>query len=129
MVMAPICLFEGFFFITDTPNWIRASAGAVVLISIYGFVRGYGRRLVLSDEGAEWRTLTRSNLIRWNDVRHVGSYVPGGGLGATEYVFITKSAAPPEGKWQIDADTMQVQNQPGLMEAITAYRSAARKTY
>lgn len=125
MVMAPICLLEGFLFFTDTPNWIRATAGAVVLFSILGFIRGYGRRLVLCDEGAEWRTVLGSQIIRWADVRSVGTYIPGGGLGATEYVYITRRDAPPEGKWQIDADTIQVQNQSGLMDAIAVFCPAS----
>lgn len=57
-------------------------------------------------------------MIPWSRVRRVDAYVPGGGLGATRYIYITTHNRPPLGKWEIDAETIQVQEQAGLLEAL-----------
>lgn len=121
--MAPICLLEGFLLATPSPNWIRGSAAVVLALTILGYFRGYMRRLVLSETAVEWRSLLNSYSISWHEVCTVGTYVPGGGLGATEYLYISKRKEPPAGKWQIDASTFQVQNRPGLLEAIEWIRN------
>lgn len=125
LVMSPICLLEGFLLVTDTPNWIRVSAGGVLLITIIAFVRGYGRRIELHEEGVRWRSLLIRRELRWADITSVGTYVPGGGVGTTEYAYLSTRAGPPVGKWEIDEQTFQVQNRPGVIEAIEAFRSRA----
>lgn len=125
LVMSPICLLEGFLLITDTPNWIRFTAGGVLLITIIAFVRGYARRIELHEDGVRWRTLLTRRELRWSDVSSVGTYIPGGGVGTTEYAYLSTRAEPPAGKWQIDEQTFQVQNRPGVIEAIEAFRAEA----
>ena len=124
--MVPVCALEVFLLLTKSPAWMRWSAGAVVVISVVGLVRGYGRRLILSERGTRLAGLFGGIEIAWSEVRGVGVYVPGGGLGATQYVYITRRDEPPQGKWDIDAETIQIQHREGLMEAIAAARAAAQ---
>ncbi len=120
--MGPICGLMVFLVATDTPDWMKWSAGAVVLFTVAALWRGYGRRLVLTPAGASLVRLVGSLEIPWERVRRVGVYIPGGGVGATEYVFITTRATAPDGKWDLDGETIQLQNRPGLIEAIEAAR-------
>lgn len=124
IVMAPICGLEIFLIATGCPAWMTISAGVVVFFSIVGFIRGYVRRLVLTDTGAELRRIGSTIRLPWSRVRRVGVYVPGGGVGGTDYFYVTAHTRPPRGKWEIDADTIQVQHRPGLMAA--ARHAAAR---
>jgi hypothetical protein len=123
MVMAPICALEAFLLVTNCPNWMRVSAGAVVMLTVLGFVRGYVRRLVIEEVGVRFKRLGGDLFIAWADVRRVGVYVPGGGVGATEYVYVTTRELPPQGKWDIDDHTIQIQNQARVLEAMEAARS------
>lgn len=125
MVMAPIGSMMAIIVIVATPSWMTWSAGVVLAITLLTLYQGYVRRLILSDSGARFVGVGRAVEIDWAEVRGVGSYIPGGGLGATEYVYITKREPPPAGKWDRDQDTIQVQNQPGLIEAI----EIARRTH
>jgi hypothetical protein len=122
VVMAPICGMMAVIVVGDTPSWMTWSAGVVVAITFLTLYQGYARRLILSERGARfvggWRTVE----IEWSEVRGAGVYVPGGGLGAVEYVYITKRESPPAGKWDRGQDTIQLQNRPGLIEAIEAAR-------
>lgn len=122
LVMLPICALEVFLLLTDCPPWMKWSAGGVVALSAVGLVRGYGRRLILAPEAAVFRGLFRSHRIPWSRVRRFGVYLPGGGVGATEYLFITTNDRPPRGKWDVDDETIQVQNRPGLLEAVREFR-------
>jgi hypothetical protein len=97
------------------------SAGAVVVLSGYGFARGYLRRLVLSAETAALAAPMRRIEIPWQRVRRIGVYLPGGGLGATKYLYISAHDREPDGRWEIDADTIQVQDRPGLLDAARDY--------
>ena len=121
--MAPICGLEVFLLATDCPNWMRFSAGAVVVITLWGFVRGYVRRLAIEEAGVRLKRLGGDLFIPWAEVREIDVYVPGGGVGATEYLYVTTRDAPPRGKWEIDEETIQIQNQPGALEALQAARS------
>jgi len=125
MVMAPIGGMMAIIVVGDTPSWMTWSAGVVLGITVLALWQGYARRLILSVRGARFVSGWRTVEIDWSEVRGVGSYIPGGGLGATEYVYITKRDSPPAGKWDRDEDTIQVQNRPGLIEAIEIARGAA----
>ncbi len=118
LVMAPICGLELFLLLTDSPGWMRWSAGFVVLLTIHEYLRGYARRLVLTEDAARFKAPFREIVISWKNVRAVGAYVPGGGLGATEYVYISSRLTGPEGKWDIGQDMIQLQSRPGLLETI-----------
>lgn len=97
---------------------MHVTAGIVLAFSVYGLARGYLRRLSVTRNSAVLVGLWRRIEIPWSDVRSVGVYIPGGGVGATEYFFVSRHDTPPRGKWDIDQDTIQVQNRSGLVEAI-----------
>jgi len=125
IVMVPICGLQVILLLARVPAWMKISAGIVVAMTLVGFVRGYVRRLKLSEEGARLTSPLRTIEISWSDVKHIGVYIPGGGLGATEYLYITAADRPPTYKWEIDDHTIQIQNRPGLLEAVNAARQAA----
>jgi hypothetical protein len=125
-VMVPVCGLELFLIVARAPAWMRWSAGAVVFFTIVGLIRGYVRRLVLSPRGASLRGLVQSIEIDWTRVRRVGTYTPGGGLGGAKYAYITTRDTEPLGKWDIDRETIQVQDRPGLMEAIAHHFDPGR---
>lgn len=124
IVMLPICVLQGFLLINTTPLWMKATAALVVLLTIHGFIRGYVRRLVLSQEGARFVTLTRTIALPWDRIKKYGVYIPGGGLGAVEYFYLTTHDRPPDGKWEVDESTIQIQARDGLIETVEALLAA-----
>jgi len=124
VVMVPICALELFLFLTDSPGWMRCSAAGVLVLSGIAVVRGYGRRLVLGDHGARLTGVGGRIEIAWSRVRRVGVYAPGG-VGSTEFAYITTRGRPPSGKWDVGPEVLQLQNRPGLLEAIEAARAKA----
>lgn len=124
-VMVPICGLQVFLLLMKTPAWMRWSSGIVVALSIVYLAWGYGRRLVLDERGAQFRGLLGRVDIPWPQVRRVGVYVPGGGVGVTEYTYITTREDPPLGKWDQGPEVIQLQNRDGLVDAIERARSAA----
>ncbi|MCG8405624.1 MAG: hypothetical protein MI923_10545 [Phycisphaerales bacterium] len=118
IVMLPISGLMLFLAFNVTLAWMKWSAATVLALTAIGFYKGYVRRLVLTDKGPRLVRSFGSIEIPWSGVRLIGTYVPGGGVGATEYVFITTRDTPPVGKWDIDRDTIQLQNRPGLFESI-----------
>ncbi len=125
IVMAPICTLQAFLLIFPTPGWMRGSAAVVLAFTMLGFIRGYVRRVVVTSEGVEFRRLGRRVAIPWGAVRRVGVYVPGGGLGSTEYAYVTTRDEPPGGKWDIGPETIQLQNRHGLLNELRAARAQA----
>lgn len=121
-VMLPICALEVFLILSGSPAWMQWSAGGVIAVSIYGAAIGYGRRLVLRPDAAVFRRLFSSAVMEWSAVRRVGVYQPGGGVGQTQYIYLTTHDRPPEGKWEQNASVIQIQNRPGLIEAIERFR-------
>lgn len=126
VVMLPICALQGFLLINPTPLWMKATAALVVLLTVQGLIRGYVRRLVLSPEGARFVTLTRTIVLPWDRIKMYGVYIPGGGLGAVEYFYLTTHDRPPDGKWEIDKSTIQIQARDGLVETVELFRTAHR---
>ncbi|MFQ5500828.1 MAG: hypothetical protein ACE5EQ_00825 [Phycisphaerae bacterium] len=120
IVMAPINGLMVALILGKTPIWMSTSAGIVLALTILVAFRGYVRRLVLTSRGPRMIRLTGSIEIPWSQVRRVGVYAPGGGIGGNEYVYITTRDTPPMGKWDIDDQTFQLQDRPGLIEAIEA---------
>jgi len=125
IVMAPICALQAFLLMFPTPGWMRGSSAVVLLVTVLSFLRGYVRRVVLTSEGVEFRRLGRRVVIPWSAVRTVGVYVPGGGLGSTEYAYVTTRDEPPGGKWDIGPETIQLQNRDGLLNELRAARARA----
>lgn len=122
VVMGPIAGLMLFLFFNVALTWMRWSAAAVLALTAFGFLKGYVRKLVLTDQSARMVRLFSNIEIPWSRIRRVGIYVPGGGVGTTEYVYLTTHEDPPAGKWEIDADTIQLQNRPELLETIELMR-------
>lgn len=99
-------------------DWIRLSAGVVIALSGYSFLRGYVRRLRIDAEGATFITLGSRQTIAWRDVRRIDCYVPSGGINGPKYVYVTSHERAPLGKWEIDSRMFQVQDRPGLLDAL-----------
>src|SRR5260221_8994535 len=101
-VMLPICGLEVFLIFSRCPGWIQWTAGGVLGLSLYGLAIGYGRRLTLGEDGASFRGLFGSVKIEWHQLRRIGIYQPGGGIGQTEYAYLSTRDEPPTGKWEQD---------------------------
>jgi|GEM_PF-1558442 len=124
-VMLPVNGLMLFVLLSRSEAWQKWSAGAVHALSLYALYRGYLVRLIITDTGVRLRRLFGSIELAWSDIMKVGEYIPGGGLGATEYVFATKHDHAPAGKWDIDENTIQAQAQEGLLESLQLARSNA----
>ena len=123
--MLPICALEIFLLLNKFPAWMKISSGIVVVLTAYGYIRGYARRLILTSAYAEMRGLFFRARLPWEKVRRVGTYLPGGGLGSTEYFFITANDDAPRGPWQIEKQMFQVQAQDGLLSLARELHDAA----
>ena len=77
----------------------------------------------MEDAGVRLKRLGGDLFIAWADIRGIGVYVPGGGVGATEYLYVSTRDSPPVGKWEVGEQTIQIQNRPGVLEALQAARS------
>lgn len=126
--MLPINGLQVFLIVANTPTWIKVTAALVVLWTMLALAQGYVRRLIVDRQGVRLRGLFRSIEIPWTQVTRVGSYIPGGGLGATEYAYITTKPEPPMGKWDLDDETIQVQDRPGLLDEVQAYQATQVNT-
>ena len=126
--MLPINGLQIFLLFANTPTWIKVTAALVVLWTLLGLAQGYLRRLIVDRQGVRLRGPFRNIEIPWSQVGRVGAYIPGGGLGATEYAYVTTKSEPPMGKWDLDDETIQVQDRPGLLEAVQAYQTAQLST-
>ncbi len=100
------------------PTGIRWTAGAVILISLYALWRGYLHRLEADAEGIAYQTPFTRLAIPWSQVRRIDRYIPPDRNRLTPYVYITRLDHPPEGRHMIDPDTIQLQDRPGLLEAL-----------
>lgn len=118
MVMLPINGLQVFLLVANTSRWMKVTAGLVILWTLYGLAQGYLRRLIVDSHGVRLRGLFRSIEIPWNAVANIDVYIPGGGLGATPYLYITTRHEPPQGKWDIDDETIQVQDRAGLLDIL-----------
>ncbi len=120
-VMAPINILMFFLIVTSTPTWMKITSGGVILLTIATLVRGYWRRLVLTAEGPVLiRPFAGRILIPWPEVRRIDAMVPGGGAGGTAYLYVTRRDEPPAGAWDVDAETIQIQNREGVLDVVLA---------
>ena len=124
-VMLPICALMSFLIIVPQISWVRASAAVVLAFSLYGFLRGYVRRLTVDSAGVRFRSLAGRWLILWRDVKQIGLYCPSGAVNGALFVFVTTQDRPPLGKWEIDSQTFQLQDRPGLLDALQNARRIA----
>lgn len=105
---------------------MKLSSALVIALSLGSFVRGYWRRLSIRSEGVTFRLLFGKVEIPWEDVKAVGVYSPGGGKGGSEYVYISRRERQPGGTWEIDDDTIQLQNREGLLSEILAAQEKSK---
>jgi hypothetical protein len=122
--MLPVCGLEVFVILSRCPAWMQWTAGGVLILSLYGLAIGYGRRLTLGEDGASFGGLLGHSRIEWHQVRRVGIYQPGGGIGQTEYAYLSARDEPPAGKWEQNSSVIQIQNRPGLLETIERFRNS-----
>ncbi|MCK6484848.1 MAG: hypothetical protein HUU22_04490 [Phycisphaerae bacterium] len=118
IVMLPINGLMAFVAASPHRDWIRLTACAVIALSGYSFLRGYVRRLRIDEQGVSFVTLGSRHTMAWRDVRRIDCYVPNGGVNGPKYVFVTSQDRPPRGKWEVDSRTFQVQDRPGLLDAL-----------
>lgn len=107
------------------PSWIRCSAGVLVMISLWTFGRGYLCRIEASPTHVHYRTPLRRRSLAWSEVRGIDAYIPLDRNLKTRYVYITRRDEPPADRREIDADTFQLQDRPGLVEALRDYHRMA----
>lgn len=121
-VMAPICALQTFLILSRSPGWMQWTSGVVLALTLHNLIRGYLRRIVVTSQGVAFKGIFLRRNIPWKRVRRIGVYVPGGGVGVSDYLYVTTKDTPPAGKWDQDAESIQVQNRPGLLEAIEELR-------
>lgn len=124
-VMLPVNGLMLFLLLSRSESWQKWSAGLLHALSLYALYRGYLVRLYITPTGIRLRRLTGSIELAWADIKQIGEYIPGGGLGATEYIYITKHDRLPGGKWEIDDHTIQVQAQEGLLATLQQAAAAS----
>ncbi|MFO0974082.1 MAG: PH domain-containing protein [Phycisphaerae bacterium] len=122
-VVGPIALLMGPLAWVAPRGWMRVSAGAVLAYSVYALLRGYCCRLTIDDRGLHYRGLMRRVAIPWARVRRIARYATGPAGAA--YVYVTTRDDVPAGRWEIDNETIQLQDRAGLVEALEgAWRRA-----
>lgn len=127
VVMTPINGLMAFLILVGTPLWMKITSSCVILLSVVTLLRGYLRRLTIDERGLTLSgPFQRTIVIPWTAVRKLGIYVPGGGVGGTPYFFATRRDEVPAGKWDIDSETIQVQDREGLLEALLAAQKESK---
>ncbi|MCB9858245.1 MAG: PH domain-containing protein [Phycisphaerales bacterium] len=124
--MAPINALMVFVLTIRALWWTKMTAAAVIAITLYTFVRGYVTRMTIDADGVRLHRLRRTIHLPWAQVKRIGTYAPGGGVGGAEYVFVTTRDDEPQYKWEIDQTTIQVQAHPGLIDALRAAMSQSQ---
>ena len=127
-VIGPICAMMIVLLIVPQREWVKVTAAGVLAVSGYAALRGYARRLIIDERGATFRGVGRSHTIAWVDVRRVERYIPSGAVNGTRYVYVTAHDRAPRGVWEIDSKTLQLQDRPGLLEALQAAWLSASRT-
>jgi len=122
-VFGPICALMAPLAVVAQRWPLRASATLVLICSAYAAVRGYLCRIEIDRDGVHYRSITRRIRIRWSAVRRLDRYAPG--AGNATYIYITCEDRPPLGRWEIDERTIQVQDRPGLLDALLEARDSA----
>lgn len=127
VVMTPINGLMAFLIAVGTPPWMKITSACVILFTLLTLLRGYLRRLTVDGEGLTLKgPIHRGISIPWESVRGLGVYVPGGGVGGTPYLFATRRDSAPAGKWDIDSETIQIQDREGLLEALLAAQKESK---
>jgi hypothetical protein len=125
-VLSPIAALMGLLaWHSAVPTWMRLTAGGVVLVSLVALYRGYGHRIEVSRQGVRYRGLWRNVRIDWIDVRLMDRYVPLDRNPHARYVYISRLSSPPVDWREIDDNTIQLQDRPGLLVALESMRKAS----
>ena len=56
--------------------------------------------------------------LPWSTIRRIDRYVPSGGVNGVKYVYITRRDRPPAGKWEMNPETVQLQDRPDLLDTL-----------
>lgn len=127
-VMGPLAIMMIWLaLLPSMPMGIRISSAAVAIISIYSFCRGYRSRIEATPEYIQYRAWPKHIVIPWRAVHMVGRYVPLDRNRSSPYVFVTRLDTPPVDRREIDANTIQLQDRPGLLEILQFYHDTARE--
>ncbi len=110
------------------PLWVRISASLVAAISLYATGRGYLCRVQATGTHIHYQTPFTRLSIPWAEVRDIDAYVPVDRNLTTKYVYITRRSVSPVDRREIDRETLQLQDRPGLVEELRAYWRAAVAT-
>src|SRR5687768_17592457 len=111
------------------PMGIRISSAMVAIISMYTFCRGYRSRIEATPEYVRYRGWRKDIVIPWREVHTVARYIPLDRNRSSQYVFITRLNTPPVDRREIDENTIQLQDRPGLLETLRMYHESARAQY
>jgi hypothetical protein len=118
-VMVPILAFMILLaLVGGVPTGIRWTALAVIAVSLYAFWRGYLHRLEITGREVAYHTPLKRLSIPWSHVCRIDRYTPPDRNPSTQYVYITRLDHPPPDRFTINADTLQLQDRPGLLEAL-----------
>jgi hypothetical protein len=109
------------------PVGIRISSAAVACISLYAFWRGYLGRVEATPRHVRYRRWRKVIVIPWQEVRLMDRYIPLDRNRHCRYVFITRLDTPPVDHREVDENTIQLQDRPGLLETLLAYRQLGGK--
>lgn len=127
-VMGPIGAMSAFCAAMPAmPGWIRLSGGVVLVLSLYALYRGYGHRIEITPDHVRYRSLRRDLRIPWSQVRRIDRYIPLDRNLKTQYVYVTRLESPPVDWREIDNDTIQLQDRPGLLEALRVHLPPGRR--
>ena len=107
------------------PAGIRMTAAMVAVVSLYSFWRGYRPRVEVSPEYIRYRTVGRRYTIFWSDVRGLDRYTPLNRNRTSQYVYITRLDSPPVDWRDMNANTIQLQDRPGLLETLRMYQQGS----
>jgi hypothetical protein len=104
-------------FLRSIPMGIRISSA---------FWRGYHGRVEATPRHVRYHRWRKDIVIPWQEVRLMDRYIPLDRNRHSRYVFITRLDTPPVDHREVDENTIQLQDRPGLLETLIAYRQRGR---
>lgn len=105
---------------TLSGGWVRWSAVAIVVVSLFNLYRGYCRRLRIDDRGVSFGGWLSRVSIPWSQIRRIGCYKPLQGFLANQYIFVSRLDSDPPDPHLLNDDVIQVQNRPQLLDQLQA---------
>lgn len=126
-VMVPLTLMMLLLAVLSAmPLGIRLSSAAVACISLYALWRGYHYRVEATPQYVRYRGWRKDIVIPWHEVHLIDRYTPLDRNRGSQYVFVTRLDTPPVDRREIDENTIQLQDRPGLLETLRLCRQSAQ---